>query len=193
MLRIYGPQVEHLIDRDHELRILRRLAKKNIGPRVLGTFQNGRFEQYFDARPLTCRELRVPEISIQIAKRMRELHDGIDLLPEERAGGPTVWRNWDKWVTRCEQVITWLDSEVAREQARSPQTPPKAAWRRRGYVCGVPWPMFRQAVERYRNRLEDVCGGPSMIRQKLVFAHNDVRLSSLSHLGSPQCRLLIYL
>jgi choline kinase len=163
-----------LIDREHELRILRRLAKKNIGPRVLGTFKNGRFEQYFDARPLTARELRMPETSIQIAKRMRELHDGIDLLPEERAAGPTVWKNWDNWVTRCEQVITWLDNEVVAEHANSPDEVPKEAWRKRGYVCGVPWSMFRRTVERYRKWLEDVCGGSAAIRQKLVFAHNDV-------------------
>ena len=40
LLRIYGPQVEHLIDRESELAILKRLARKRIGPRMLGTFAN---------------------------------------------------------------------------------------------------------------------------------------------------------
>lgn len=172
LLRIYGPQVDHLIDREKELQILRRLGRKNIGPRVLGTFCNGRFEEYFEARPLTARELRIPETAKQIAKRMRELHDGIELLEEEREGGPMVFKNWDKWVDRCEQVTTWLDKELD-----SPQNQAKAVaepWRRRGYVCGVPWAVFRKAVDNYRVWLLASYGGINEIKRQLVFAHNDV-------------------
>jgi choline kinase len=171
-LRIYGPQVDHLIDREKELQILRRLGKKNIGPRILGTFLNGRFEEYFEARPLTHKELRMPETAKQVAKRMRELHDGITLLEEEREGGPMIFNNWDKWVDRCEQVTTWLDKEL-----ESPQNEVKAAtepWRRRGYVCGVKWDVFRKAVENYRRWLVASSGGIAEIKRQLVFAHNDV-------------------
>lgn len=172
MLRIYGPQVDHLIDREKELQILRRLGRKNIGPRVLGTFKNGRFEEYFEARPLTSKELRIPETAKQIAKRMRELHDGIELLDDEREGGPMIFKNWDKWVDRCEQVTSWLDREL-----ESPQNETKAAaepWRRRGFVCGVPWAVFRKAVDNYRLWLIASSGGIDEIKRQLVFAHNDV-------------------
>jgi choline kinase len=164
--------VDHLIDREKELQILRRLGRKNIGPRVLGTFLNGRFEEYFEARPLTPQELRMPETAKQIAKRMRELHEGIELLEEEREGGPMIFKNWDKWVDRCEQVTTWLDKEI-----QSPQNEAKAAsepWRRRGFVCGVTWDMFRKAVDNYRLWLIAESGGIAEIKRQLVFAHNDV-------------------
>lgn len=172
MLRIYGPQVDHLIDREKELQILRRLCRKNIGPKVLGTFNNGRFEEYLEARPLTPEELREPSTMKQIAKRMRELHEGIELQEEEREDGPRVFHNWDKWVDRCEQVINWLDKEI-----ESPQNETKAAcepWRRRGYVCGVPWPKFRNAIDDYRKWLVTNSGGSQEIKRQLVFAHNDV-------------------
>ncbi|KAJ5774942.1 Choline kinase N-terminal [Penicillium paradoxum] len=177
LLRIYGPQVDHLIDRENELQILRRLGKKNIGPRILGTFLNGRFEEYFEARPLTPKELRMPETAKQVAKRMRELHDGIDLLEEEREGGPMIFKNWDKWVDRCEQVMNWLDKEL-----QSPQNEAKAAlepWRRRGYVCGVKWAVFRKAVENYRLWLVANSGGIAEIKRQLVFAHNDTQYGNL--------------
>lgn len=178
LLRIYGPQVEHLIDREKELQILRRLGKKNIGPRVLGTFRNGRFEQYFEARTLTPEDLRYPETMKQIAKRMRELHEGIELEQDEREGGPMVIRNWDNWVDRCEQVVSWLDREIQSEHNEvKAQAEP---WRRRGFVCGVPWPKFRKAVDHYRRYLEDSCGGVQEIKRQLVFAHNDVSFSELS-------------
>ncbi|PGH02798.1 choline kinase [Blastomyces parvus] len=180
LLRIYGPQVEHLIDRESELQILRRLGKRNIGPRVLGTFNNGRFEQYFHAKPLTPRDLRNPETFKQIAKRMRELHDGIELLPEEREGGPFIWKNWDKWVERCERVASWLDGEIKSAQNQSKlETEP---WRRHGFVCGAPWPKFRKLVESYRKWLDTCYGGASEINKQLVFAHNDTQYGNLLRL-----------
>ncbi|KAL4939729.1 hypothetical protein BDV06DRAFT_230865 [Aspergillus oleicola] len=184
LLRIYGPQVDHLIDREKELQILRRLGRKNIGPKVLGTFNNGRFEEYLDARPLTPRELRDPATMKQIAKRMRELHEGIDLQDEEREGGPMVFHNWDKWVDRCERVITWVDSQTTSAKDDSKATP--EPWRQRGYVCGVPWPRFRKAVEDYRKWLVVNSGGVHEIKRQLVFAHNDTQYGNLLRMEPSQ-------
>lgn len=172
LLRIYGPQVEHLIDREAELSILRRLARKKIGPRMLGTFRNGRFEEFFNAQTLTAHDLRISDTSKKIAKRMRELHDGVELLPEEREEGPFVWRNWDKWVDRCEKIITYLDKQIL--EGDSSKSIRGESWRDRGLVCGVGWPVFRAAVEKYRRWLEQSYGGSEELGRSLVFAHNDV-------------------
>ncbi|KAI5367914.1 Putative choline kinase, protein kinase-like domain superfamily [Septoria linicola] len=178
LLRIYGPQVEHLIDREAELAILRRLGRKRIGPRLLGTFANGRFEEYFHAKPLTPTELRDPDTSRQIAKRMRELHEGIELLDQERADGPFVWRNWDKWLARVEQVVTWMDRQV---EMMSPDEKPSGnrAWLRRGYICGVPWNQFKAVLEQYRDWLKKQYGGTKKLHQALVFAHNDTQYGNI--------------
>ncbi|MCJ1308503.1 hypothetical protein MMC25_002156 [Agyrium rufum] len=181
LLRIYGPQVEHLIDRDSELQILRRLARKRIGPRMLGTFTNGRFEEFFHARTLTAQDLRQPETSKQIAKRMRELHDGIELLEEERDGGPFVWKNWDSWVGRCEEVISSLDRQVMSNMQNSIDAP-RDSWRRKGFVCGVEWRVFRETVDRYRTWLVEQHGGKNALRSQLVFAHNDTQYGNLLRL-----------
>jgi choline kinase len=69
-------------------------------------------------------------------------------------------------------VTTWLDKEL-----KSPQNEENAIaepWRRRGYVCGVPWEIFRKAVDNYRVWLIASCGGIGEIKRQLVFAHNDV-------------------
>lgn len=186
LLRVYGPQAEHLIDREKELRILRRLAMNNIGPRVLGTFKNGRFEQFFEARPLKPHDLHVPDMYKQIAKRMRELHEGIELEENEKEEGPLVFRNWDKWVDRCEQVVSWLDREI---QSKHNDTKSQSeAWRRRGHVLGMSWPFVKSVVEKYRKWLVASCGGPEGIRRQLIFAHNDVSLlTQLSILSMRAC------
>lgn len=170
LLRVYGPFVDQLIDRQTELKVLRRLAKKKIGPRLLGTFSNGRFEEYFNAAPLNFAEMRDPETSRQIAKRMRELHEGIELLESEKDDGPKVWRNWDKWLDNVGKRVLQLD-EVVRSEALSPQGP----WRSLGFVCGVPWELFKELVDRHKEHVNKFYGGDANLREHLVFAHNDVR------------------
>lgn len=178
LLRIYGPQVEHLIDRQSELMILRRLARKRIGPRLLGTFSNGRFEEYLHARTLTAKDLRIPETSRQIAKRMRELHDGIALLAEEREDGPMVIANWRKWVARCEKVVMFIDDQIRRASIGS-----QNRWKSRGFICGTPWPIFHAAVERYLTYLTTrYYPNDEALKSHLVFAHNDTQYGNLLRL-----------
>ncbi|KAF5027492.1 hypothetical protein F66182_387, partial [Fusarium sp. NRRL 66182] len=182
LLRIYGPQVEHLIDRDNELSVLQRLARKRIGPRLLGTFQNGRFEQYFDSITLTPADLRDADMSRQIAKRMRELHDGIDLLPHEREGGPATWKSWDQWLDNVERIATFLDNEYEREAQSQNGRPDSVvhAWKTRGYVCGTPWPEFRDMMTKYRNHLYSFYkGGKKEVNESLVFAHSDTQYGNI--------------
>ncbi|KAK5662915.1 hypothetical protein OQA88_6327 [Cercophora sp. LCS_1] len=178
LLRIYGPQVEHLIDREVELSVLRRLARKKIGPRLLGIFVNGRFEEYFNSTTLTPANLREPETSKQIAKRMRELHDGVELLKEEKDQGPAVFKNWDKWLNQTEKTVLYLDKQILAGP-KGPIRGPADAWKARGFVCGVEWHVFKATVEKYRKYLVDHYGGSRKIRERLVFAHNDTQYGNI--------------
>ena len=136
----------------------------------MGTFENGRFEEFFNAQPLTSDGLRVEGTSKQIAKRMRELHDGIELLEREREGGPSVWRNWDKWEKRCAEVISYLDKQIISGKKGRGEP-----WRERGLVCGVEWPFFKDAIDKYRRWLDEYYACRGGVNRSLVFAHNDVR------------------
>ncbi|KAF8425845.1 kinase-like domain-containing protein [Tirmania nivea] len=161
LLRIYGDQVSHLIDRETELSILRRLARKKIGPRLLGTFQNGRFEEFFHAETLTKDDIRNPETSRQIAKRMRELHEGVDLEEAEVRAGPVVWLNWEKWVGRAREIMKEVETRGAHE----------------GML--VAWKVFEEAVGRYREWLVARYGGEEELKRQLVFAHNDTQYGNI--------------
>ncbi|ORY74348.1 kinase-like domain-containing protein [Protomyces lactucae-debilis] len=97
LLRVYGRNVLHLIDREYETSVLARLAHHRIGPRMLGQFKNGRIEQWLESTEMTAAELRDPVQSRYIARRMREFHDFVSLLPAER-GRATVLSNLDCWI-----------------------------------------------------------------------------------------------
>ncbi|KAH8193746.1 hypothetical protein TruAng_012087 [Truncatella angustata] len=176
LLRVYGPQAE--IDRENELNVLRRLARKKIGPRMLGIFENGRFEQFFDAVTLTPADIRDPETSKRIAKRMRELHDGIEVLDEEREAGPNVFRNWDSWYDNVEKRITFLDQKILSGDLGSLKGPANA-WKKRGLVCGVEWSKFRETFDKYRQHVEAYYGGLQALKEQLVFGHNDAQYGNI--------------
>ena len=108
---------------------------------------------------------------------MRELHDGIELLENERDEGAFVWRNWDKWKDRCEEVISYLDNQILAGKQGSISSHAED-WKKRGLVCAVEWAEFRAAVRKYRDWLYDQYGGVEIVREKLVFAHNDVSACS---------------
>ncbi|KAF8473445.1 kinase-like domain-containing protein, partial [Kalaharituber pfeilii] len=164
LLRIYGAQVSHLIDRETELSILRRLARKKIGPRLLGTFVNGRFEEFFNAETLTKDDIRNPETSRQIAKRMRELHEGVDLEDHEIRAGPVVWLNWGKWVNRAREIMKAVEAQGGQKGGM------------------LAWEMFENAVKRYREWLVARYGGEEGLRKELVFAHNDTQYGNILRL-----------
>lgn len=91
LLRVYGKNVDNIIDRDSELEILIKLSAKNIGPKLLGIFSNGRFEQFLEGYlPLDKSSLRDSLISQILARRMKDLHYKIDLNSTVESGNDEI-------------------------------------------------------------------------------------------------------
>jgi len=119
LLRIYGPSSSVLINRPKELYTLNKLSSiYRIGPRVWGTFGNGRVEEYFDSRALTEEDLRDQEISRWIGRRMSELHSvdiGEVMMPGdgwEDKQGIAVRQNFDRWLPLAKEVLQSLEQRV---------------------------------------------------------------------------------
>lgn len=113
LLRVYGSSSGSLISRPRELHVLHILSSRyNIGPRVYGTFENGRIEQYFDSVTLTPTEIRDPQISRWIAARMAELHS-VDIKAVEGPKFPSshetspfeIAENIKSWLGPAEEVL----------------------------------------------------------------------------------------
>lgn len=97
LLRIYGVGCDEVIDRDKELNWLSRLSQLHIGPKLLGTFGNGRFEEYLPSTTLTSFDIRQPETSKEIASRLNQLHSIVNEYPPETNQPLEVWIMIDKW------------------------------------------------------------------------------------------------
>lgn len=160
LLRVYGPNVDSIIDRDYELKVLVRLSLQNIGPRLFGCFTNGRIEQFLDnAVTLTKQDIMNKKTSARIARRMKELHTGIKLLKWERERGPSVFKNIEKWLPVVKTIIQNPDLGFEEEE-----------------IIRTSLTLLESKFEEYKNW---VYGKYKDLNHALVFCHNDTQYGNL--------------
>lgn len=155
LLRIFGPMSDGLIDRAKESATLRRLGKHGIGPRLIATFANGRFEQWLDCAALSREEMRSAELSSQIAWRMREFHDAVPLHESEIKSLPLVWQMWYNWLPTAKNNSILYTSHMLLHKGM--------------------FDLFVRYVERYRDWLDDRFA-PKVLADTMALCHNDVCL-----------------
>lgn len=158
LLRVYGSNVDSIIDRESELKVLVKLSKKNIGARLIGCFTNGRFEQYL-ANPQTLDKemIREPKISRLIGRRMKELHTGVPLEEEDFQKGPTVWLFIEKWLLLAEEMLKQFTSDQQKK------------------ILIVDLPTLRKILDVYKKWLYSKYND----KFDLVFCHNDTQYGNL--------------
>ncbi|KDR84824.1 hypothetical protein GALMADRAFT_293572 [Galerina marginata CBS 339.88] len=168
LLRVYGSSSGSLISRPRELHTLHVLSSQyKIGPRVYGTFDNGRIEEYFDSVTLTAADIRDPITSQWIGARMADLHSvDIDVvyeagsLPLNENRGFEIAANVSSWLDPAEQVLNLpAVSEATSRELDLPRF--KKEWAR--YLC---WSLNR----------------PHSFGTRRVFAHNDAQYGNLLRL-----------
>ncbi|PPQ63514.1 hypothetical protein CVT24_004742, partial [Panaeolus cyanescens] len=170
LLRVYGSSSGSLISRPRELHVLHILSSRyNIGPRVYGTFENGRFEQYFDSVTLTPTEIRDPQISRWIAARMAELHS-VDIKAVEGPTSPSshesnrfeIAANVKSWLRPAEEV---LQLPAVSDDDRAELDLPRFR---------IEWSRCFSWLSKHRNTFGS----------RRVFAHNDTQYGNLLKLKS---------
>ncbi|KAI9066690.1 kinase-like protein [Trametes sanguinea] len=186
LLRVYGPSSGSLISRPRELHTLHVLSSRyHIGPRVYGTFENGRVEEYFDSTALTAADLRDQQISAWIGARMAELH-GVDIdavEPDARvADGP---EKGQVQLGVQKNVKSWLPS--AREVLNLPGAPAEVR-------AGLDLDRFEREWGMYLSWLHQKEASEGMSPR--VFSHNDAQYGNLLRLrtlkeGEPAHRQII--
>jgi choline kinase len=171
LLRIYGPSSSSLISRPRELHTLHILSSRYcIGPRVYGTFGNGRIEEYFDSVTLTASNLRDENVSRWIGARMAELHcvdiEAVEETSPATRGDSKGWeigakKNVKAWLAPARQVLALPAVSKANRQ-------------------DLDLDVFVELWERYMRWLKifEKTEGAS----RRVFAHNDTQYGNLLRL-----------
>lgn len=171
LLRIYGASSDSLISRPRELHTLHILSSQyHIGPRVYGTFENGRIEEYFESTTLSASDIREPRISRWIGARMAELHSvdievvedtSLQFRGEGMGWGVGVKKNVKSWLDPAQEVLALSSVSAAiREELDLKRF--KEEW---------------AAYTRWLSTVDDVNHG-----SRRVFAHNDAQYGNLLRL-----------
>jgi len=177
LLRIYGTSSGSLISRPRELQTLHTLSSQyHIGPKVYGTFENGRFEEYFNSTALTAADLRDNQISRWIGARMAEFHQ-VDIHEVE---GNTFHEDGVK-----RSVKSWL--ALARGVLALPAV--KVSVRTNLKLEDIPaeWQKYMKWLKAYESKEG---------AHRRVFCHNDTQYGNILRLakleeGVPEHRQII--
>ncbi|XP_036373729.1 choline/ethanolamine kinase [Megalops cyprinoides] len=74
LLRVYGAILQGVDSLVLESVMFAILAERTLGPRLYGIFPEGRLEQYVPSTRLRTEQLRIPELSAEIAVKMARFH-----------------------------------------------------------------------------------------------------------------------
>uniref|UniRef100_A0A2L2Y177 Choline kinase alpha n=1 Tax=Parasteatoda tepidariorum TaxID=114398 RepID=A0A2L2Y177_PARTP len=74
LMRMYGQIHEGIEAKVTESVIFMMLSERKLGPKLYGIFPGGRLEEYIPARAMTCDELKSPEMSATIARKLAKVH-----------------------------------------------------------------------------------------------------------------------
>jgi choline kinase len=175
LLRIYGASSGSLISRPRELRTLHVLSSQyKIGPRVFGTFENGRVEEFFDSSALTADELRDLTISRWIGMRMAELHCvDIDAVEQTEHLIEDEGKTWD--VAARKNTRSWLIP--AREVLELPSVPEHIRSALNLDLFESEWTRYMHWLDAFEKRTG---------KSKLVFCHNDAQYGNLLRFTNPK-------
>ncbi len=185
LLRIYGPSSASLISRPRELHTLHLLSSQyHIGPKVYGTFENGRVEEYFESTALTAEDMRDPVISTWIGARMGELHQVDAAAIESQTLPATPMPSYPACADNISQIGVKKNIKSWIPAARDVLALPTVSEQLR---LALDLDAFGQEWERYMNWVSgfEAREGASPV----VFCHNDTQYGNLHRMTSHKQRV----
>jgi len=116
VVRVYGSDTSHLIDREREIAVAEALARVGRVPRVVGRFQGGIVTAFAQGRTLCPQDIALPHFSAMVAAEMARWH-AVDCHALQ-LGPPTVqlWRLLASWVSACQEQEHYHQQQQQRRQ-----------------------------------------------------------------------------
>ncbi|KPM08212.1 choline/ethanolamine kinase-like protein 3 [Sarcoptes scabiei] len=101
LLRMYGQLLEKNDTKITDSVITMLLSERNLGPKVYGIFPSGRLEEYIPARAMMCKELKDPNLSMIIARKLAIVHN-LNVPIKKEATWLNDWAN--VWITNIRKI-----------------------------------------------------------------------------------------
>ncbi|VDL62461.1 unnamed protein product [Nippostrongylus brasiliensis] len=132
------------------------LSERSLGPKLLGVFPGGRFEQFIPSRPLQCREISKPAIARIIAPMLARVHT-LDVPINKE---PEVMRCARGWLAKFRQTAgSTRPIEMRCTAARVPA---------QSYPASITCDQLEQELDFVEDFL-------AKSKSPVVFSHNDLQ------------------
>ncbi|CAO3616033.1 unnamed protein product [Cunninghamella blakesleeana] len=163
VLRVYGVGCEVLLDRQKELEWLARLTPLKVGARLLGTFNNGRLEEYLPSKTLTNDCLHETNTSLQIAKLLARLHSIVQFYPPPPLSLSSSSSTLEVW--SC--IYKWFNTLKVSDHFKKDNN---------FSIAGI----SLNEIKKCQQFLDKLNQG----NEAIVFAHNDLQYGNILRLHS---------
>uniref|UniRef100_A0A6G1SFD7 Choline/ethanolamine kinase n=1 Tax=Aceria tosichella TaxID=561515 RepID=A0A6G1SFD7_9ACAR len=157
LLRLYG---DRNCDMTLQVQIFELLSKKDLGPKLYGSFDDGRLEEFLPASSLTCDELMNCDISSIIARKLATVHSLN--VPHMEFNNTWLMDRFYEWLGFINEHKKQVDHYISRtitEQASK-----------------VAKKLLSIDFEKEINFLKQVFDGT---RSPIVFSHNDLHQGNI--------------
>lgn len=94
LCRVYGEHTDLLIDREHELRVIKMFSDVKMGPHFYGSFGNGFIYGYIPGQVQDPSSVKRPMIVEKVARQLRKLHK-TDIPRDDKT--PHLFPTLRKW------------------------------------------------------------------------------------------------
>ncbi|XP_027331926.1 probable ethanolamine kinase isoform X2 [Abrus precatorius] len=106
-IRLYGPNTEHIIDRQRELQATKYVTAAGFGAKWLGIFGNGTVQSFINAETLSPSDMREPKLAAKIAKQLQRFHH-VEIPGSKE---PQLWNDIWKFFHKA-SVLEFDDSKM---------------------------------------------------------------------------------
>jgi thiamine kinase-like enzyme len=124
LIRIYGPNTDKFFPREREVEVFCKLSEKGFGPKLIGLFKQGRFEEFLEVEQLTKNDLRDETTMKLIAERMCEMHHFTkyfenlevphEFSPESDNVHSEIWDILQDWLLKAAEASRLISSRPDR-------------------------------------------------------------------------------
>jgi choline/ethanolamine kinase len=155
LLRLYG---DRNCDITLQVQIFELLSKKDLGPKLYGSFEDGRLEEFLPASSLTCDELMNHDISSIIARKLAAVHSLN--VPNMDSNSSWLMARFHEWLSFINEHKKQNPNQYTTQEQSS-----KVARK-----------LMTIDFEKEINFLEQVLDGS---RSPIVFSHNDLHQGNI--------------
>ena len=107
LIRIYG---NNNVDRTKEIEIMNLISEKNLGPKIIETFEDGRIEEFLVGyRSITINEIRDLNWISSVAKQLNNIHSIDYIINANTNSRPVLIKYINDWTLKARELDSNYD------------------------------------------------------------------------------------